>query len=405
MNNLLVITSAYPYETSYRGIFVKEQVDCLKKYFVNITVISPLSYFPAFAIKSRYIRNIIGYSEYPCDYISDNASIYFPRYLSLPTYDACIRLRGYLNLIATKNQLHMINKDYRIIHGHFVFPAGYVGVRLKEQLHLPFVLTAHGGDIYSQPFVNKWWYHTTKTTLERSDEIITTSLRNYNLITDEFKIAPEKVHIIRNGFDETVFMPLSDPDIRVRLGLPGNRKILLSVGNLVGVKGHRYLIEALSKAIKTYKDIYCVIIGNGQLKSNLQRQIKRLGLTEYICLIDGVDHAKLNLWMNACDCFILPSEDEGLPTVIPEALACGKPILATSVGGVPEIIKNDHLGLLVKPKSSEELAAGIVKMLSKKWDQDTIASHARKNYSWTSIAAEIMAVYARLNCKGAQNYQ
>jgi len=99
--------------------------------------------------------------------------------------------------------------------------------------------------------------------------------------------------------------------------------------------------------------------------------------------------------MNACDLFVLPSLNEGNPTVLPEALGCGKPFVGTRVGGVPEVISSDDYGLLVEPADAEDLAEKILAALNREWDREAILRYAQQ-FTWENIAKEIMGVYEQV---------
>jgi glycosyltransferase involved in cell wall biosynthesis len=207
-------------------------------------------------------------------------------------------------------------------------------------------------------------------------------------------VPSNKLHVIPNGYDEHLFKPLSTAKAREKLGLPQNKKILLSVGNLVDVKGHTYLIGAMSLVLRKRKDIRLIIVGSGPLKELLQSMVKRYGLEDYVMLAGGRRHEEIPIWMSASDIFILPSLREGFPTVIPEAMACGKPIVATKVGGVPEAIYSDELGILVPPKDPEWLSWAILEGFNRKCDSTTILGHAKK-YSWSELAKQILLIYQK----------
>ena len=179
---------------------------------------------------------------------------------------------------------------------------------------------------------------------------------------------------------------------RKKLGLPLNKNLLLSVGGLVDVKGHTYLVDAMRIVLKKRNDVILVIVGSGSLKERLQKKAKELGLNGKILFVGGKRHNEIPTWMNASDLFVLPSLSEGFPTVIPEAMACGKPVVGTKVGGVPEIITNQEVGLLVNPKDPEKLALAIVDALNKTWSSEAILNHA-KQYSWNTLVPRIISVY------------
>jgi glycosyltransferase involved in cell wall biosynthesis len=331
--------------------------------------------------------------SYPEDYSYGNINVYYPKYFPLPTSpDFFMLSRKHLNYYAAYSLIKREKIDFDIIHSHFIFPSGYVGMKLKEQYNVPLIITAHGGDVYKTPFKNDKWFLLSKSILEHADKVITTSERNFNIITKVLGINEDKVNIIGNGFDNKKFYKMDQYQIREKLSLPQNKKILLSIGNLVEIKGHKYLVDAVNKVSKKRKDISCIIIGRGIEKDNLQNKIDYYYLNNTIKIINGVKHDDVPTWMNACDLFILPSLDEGFPTVIPEALACGKPVIASRVGGIPEIISNNNVGLLVNKRNSDELANAITSGLSINWNSSNISTHVQ-DYSWDNIAQEIMDVY------------
>jgi glycosyltransferase involved in cell wall biosynthesis len=283
--------------------------------------------------------------------------------------------------------------DFNIIHAHFTWPQGYAGARLKEVYGVPFVVTGHGYDVYSLPFRDDEWRAKIEFVLDTADHVITVSQSNLACIKKLDVSTP--VTVIPNGFRSDLFSPRDTSECRKMLNLPQDRKIILTVGNLEPVKGQKYLVEAIQKITQERKDILCVIVGAGKLRLALERQIRLLGLEDSIILAGGKPHDEIPLWMNACDLFVLPSLNEGNPTVMFEALGCGKPFVGTRVGGVPEVITSDEYGLLVDPADPEDLAEKILVALDREWNREAILRYAER-YTWENIAKEIMGVYEQV---------
>ena len=130
----------------------------------------------------------------------------------------------------------------------------------------------------------------------------------------------------------------------------------------------------------------------GKDKRALEKQIKSLGLEDYVMLAGGKPHDEIPLWINACDVFVLPSLNEGNPTVMFEALGCGKPFVGTKVGGVPEIISSDDYGLVVEPADIGDLVDKIMMALDRQWDQTKILAYAER-FTWENISKEILQIY------------
>jgi len=381
---LLVISSSFPDKTNnfYGGIFVKEQLKYLKDYFKKVIVISPVPQtFDIFEM-DKWCKN----------YGFDNIEVYFPRYWCVPLFGFKKRL-GNRQFKVVDKLIKKENLKFDLIHCHFTYPASYVGVKLKEKYKKPLVVTAHGYDIYDLPFRNEFWKNKLSHILNKADKIIAVSERNLNCIEKlGFK---NTAVVIPNGFDKEKFYYKDMLKCRKKLNLPLDKKIILTVGNLVEVKGQKYLIEAMKSIVKQRKDVLCYIVGEGKLKSKLTKKIKTLGLQDYIKLMGEESHTKIPLWMNACDLFVLPSLNESFGVVQIEAMACGKPVVATKNGGSEEIITSKDYGLLCEPANPEDLAEKILIGLDKKWDEEYILNYA-KQFTWEKIAKEIINIYERV---------
>ena len=369
--------------------FVKDQITCLARHFKEIIVVVPLTYVPTILQKSfkRFKKRswLIDSTNIP-----KNVKIYSPKHLALPLIG---RLNQYFVFRSIDKMIQKENLGFDLIHTHFTWPFGHIGVELKEKYKKPLIITAHGYDIYDLPFRNSYWQSKIKKILDSADYIITVSNKNLDCIK-KLKVGTH-VKVISNGFDEKLFYPRDKEECRKKLNLPINKKIILTVGNLVEVKGQKYLIKAMKKIVEKRKDVLLVIVGSGILKQELGNLIEYFNLQNYINLVGGKPHNEIPLWMNACDIFVLSRLNEGCPTAASEALGCGKPFIGTKVGGVPEICINDKMGYLVEPANSDELAEKILAALDKEWVSEDILNHA-KPFTWERITEKIMQVYEDL---------
>lgn len=303
--------------------------------------------------------------------------------------------KGYENI--GQKHLDSVNKLIRdrniafdLVHAHFTWSSGYVGAKLKEQYNIPFIVTAHGYDIYDLPFRDAAWREKIEYVLNTADSIITVSNSNREYIS---KLDVDTaVHVIPNGFKGDLFYARNKSECRRALGLPLDQTILLTVGNLESVKGHRYLIDAVGAICKDRNDVICVIVGMGKEIQTLWNQVRSAGLEKKVLLAGGKNHVEIPLWINACDLFILPSLNEGNPTVMFEALGCGKPFIGTKVGGVPEVITSSEYGLLVEPANVDDLADKLLQGLEKGWDKERILDYAEQ-FTWEKISNEIVKLY------------
>ncbi|WP_048175132.1 glycosyltransferase family 4 protein [Methanosarcina siciliae] len=378
--NLLVLTPAYPNETgSYIGdSFVKNQVDELKQYFKEIIVISPVPF---------------SFEQYPkdklCDnYSYDNVRVYYPRSFYVP-----IR---YFRKILIDNRLQVIeslikkeNISFDIIHAHFTWPSGYIGVKLKSKYNIPVVITLHANSVRFYQEVNMN-YPLLNYTWKNADALIRVNQKDVPVL----KKFNENSFFIPNGFSQT-FKPLDQKTCRDKLNLSPNKKIIFSLGWLIERKGFKYLIEAMDILQKERSDILCFIGGSGPLKNKLQKQIDDLNLADKVKLTGFIPDDLLPIWMNACDVFILPSLSESFGVVLIEAMACGKPVITTYNGGSEEVVISEDYGYVIESKNSKKLAQKVLIVLDQKWDSTRIKKYSDL-FTWDIACEKIIKVCADL---------
>ncbi|PKP60273.1 MAG: glycosyltransferase family 4 protein [Candidatus Altiarchaeales archaeon HGW-Altiarchaeales-2] len=390
--NLLVLANSF-YHSNCKSIGIyKTQVDAVAENFNRIYVIAPTPHLPEFFGRFKWIPQSWKKGINPIDYSYKNISVYFPNFFMLPlnflrkTY-AEEAYKSTLKLISEKN----INFD--LIHAHFIYYAGYVGAKLKERYKKPLIITGHGTDVYELPFRFKNFEKMAKYALGNADYVTTVSKSNYEKLI-ELGVDKEKVTVIPNSYDKNIFKPIPE-DCKEGLNIPKNKKIILSVGMLEEIKGHEYLIKAMRKVIDKELDVLCFMVGSGQLKSKLQRLINNLNLDDYVKLVGAKPHDEIPIWMNACDLFVLPSLNESFGVVQIEAMACGKPVVATRNGGSEEIVINEKLGYLVEAKNPGEMTEKILLALNNEWDKEYILNYVKKFRS-DEIAKETFKVYEKV---------
>jgi glycosyltransferase involved in cell wall biosynthesis len=279
---------------------------------------------------------------------------------------------------------------FSLVHAHRL-DIGFTGAVLKDTYSKPLIVTCHGSDVYDFPFRDDFRYAVAKCVLSRADHVIAVCTSDAEKLLS-LGLSSSKLSIIPNGFDDNLFQPIPEQSTREKLGLALNKKILLSVGILHEVKGYDYLIDAMYRISKIRNDVITVIVGSGPLEMKLRKKIEKLGLKQRVLLVGWEQHNKIPLWMNASDIFVLPSLNEGFPTVIPEVMACGKPVIGTRVGGIPDAISSDNVGILVKPRDPEALAQAILEALNQRWEHERIRGYAQK-YSLKNVVKQILQVY------------
>jgi glycosyltransferase involved in cell wall biosynthesis len=221
------------------------------------------------------------------------------------------------------------------------------------------------------------------------------------------KINPGKLLVFRNGVDTRIFDPGREfTDIRSALPLRENEIVIGFIGRLVVNKGLLYLMEALSLLKKDYKNLRLMIIGEGSLRGELEDRAKELQLEDRISFLG--ERRDIPEALYSIDIFAIPSIAEGLPNALLEAMSMARPIVATEVGGIPEVIKNRESGLLVKPKDPGGLAEAIKTLITDSRAADEMGRNARdfveSNYSITANARRWEELYRALLTEKSVNF-
>ncbi len=377
--SLLVLTPDYPdaTDTYIGGIFVKNYLDAIKHQFREIVVIAPV-FFSA---------GILGGDRLCRDYQYDNIRVFFPRCffaprcLRIPLLHR-IRLSLDLRLFCVEQCIKKMGLTFDLIHAHFTWPSAYIAIKLKEKYGKPVVATIHEDPDWlmeevqgGHPLIVSAWMNA--DVLIRINPEDSDILKDYN----------PHVVMLPNGYAH-IFRPLDRQQCRAELGLPEERKIILSVGMLEEIKGHRFLVGAIREILRKRTDVLCVIVGDGPRRSELEQQLKDEGLLKYVMLAGNRPHTEIPIWMNACDLLVLPSLNESFGVVQIEALACGKPVVATRTFGSKAIIRSERYGLLCEPMNPDDLAAKILLALDRDWQQEEILAYAVE-YSWERISGDV----------------
>jgi len=211
---------------------------------------------------------------------------------------------------------------------------------------------------------------------------------------------PDYVSLTPNGINTDLFAPQPPAICRAELGLEGDRPCLLWAGRLAPEKGLDHLIQAMPAILSQTPRTKLILMGDGPIRGELTGQVRRLGLEESVELRPAIPRPRLNLWYGAADLVVLPSLREGRPNTVLEALACGRPVLASRVGGVGELIEDGVQGRLVPAGQPEALAQAAVEMLGQpqrlaQMGQSGPARLESLGLTWAQSASRVREVYGR----------
>jgi len=368
--NILTVSHLFPNaEQPHHGVFVAELVRALSKK-VKTEVWAPVSHIPLLR-PAKAIPEEVDQGEFVARY---------PRYLGLPR--SLFHFRWFPFYLATRSLIVRSRFQPRAVHCHWLYPDAYAVLKWAKGMNIKTVVTIHGhaavglgiGGIGSSHY---------RTALQQVDHIIAVSSELRDILINEFATPPKKISVLHNGIDPKKFRPANRQWAREQLGLAQNRKIVLAVARLAVEKNLEMLIHAFAAIRQENCNLY--IAGDGPLKEELANLIQSQNLGQKVTLLGGVNHEQLPLWYQAADVVCLSSAHEGCPVIVHEALACGKPVVSTSVGAVPDLIIRRELGLLSPPGDTAQFSANLNTALGTIWDEAAIAAVGR-NSTWEALA-------------------
>jgi teichuronic acid biosynthesis glycosyltransferase TuaC len=384
---ILVFTSLYPNNIwPNHGVFIKERMTQFAKYEgCEIKVIAPVPYFPAININWRCQFSGVARRE-----MRDGVEVHHPRYFLTPKVG--MALYGWMMFFSVLPVVQKIRRDFDfdLIDSHYVYPDGFAAIQLGRFFKKPVVVSARGSDVNlyrTFPLIRRLLQYV----LRKADGVIAVSEALKQAMV-QLGTPERQISSIPNGVDTRKFYPMPKEQARRQLGLHCSR-VLLSVGNLTPNKGFDLLIRAFPiVAAKLEKEnIHLAIVGDGPFRGELEKTISTLKLEDRVHLVGAVSHEQLHVWYSAADIFCLASSREGWPNVILESLACGTPVVATRVGGIPEIITCENIGLFTEPSESK-IAETIRMALKKGWRPDDIVAYAAK-HTWECTAHAVRQVF------------
>jgi glycosyltransferase involved in cell wall biosynthesis len=286
-----------------------------------------------------------------------------------------------------------------LIHAHWILPQGFVASFVGMILAIPVVVTAHAGDVFP---LNKPVYRVlSRFSITHSAAVTVNS--------DFTRVAVEKIggkipKVIPMGVDLKLFSSTSGSAIsgvRERYHIGKKDRMVLFVGRLAEKKGVTYLIEAMKLVAKRYPQSKLVIVGDGPERVALHKQ--SLNLRDNVVFAGSVHNDQLPALYKAADVFVLPSivakngDTEGLGVVMLEAIAAGTPVVASNVGGIPDVIIDTKTGILVEQKNPQQLASAISALLSNQKLRKNLVVAARKHisekFSWDLVSREFSELY------------
>ncbi len=290
------------------------------------------------------------------------------------------------------------NIDAIHVHGYPNFPALAAAVAKKNRKK-SLVFTPHyGGYLFSTMGsgiglnLAKKCYHRSlgKYIFSKVDTVVTVGRFERDLLKQKFGLGEQKIKYIPNGVDTEKFEKLERK--------PGNTKTLLYVGRLEKYKGIHFLLKAFPKIKRSMSDLKVVVVGKGSFKEELKSLVSSLNIQDNVEFLENVPEDDLiELYLSSC-AFVYLSQYEGLPVAVLEAMACGLPVIATRVGGIPEVVQQAETGFLLNfPPDEKELIDRIALLLDDCTTSTHIGIRAKETvlstFSWNHAAKNLKELY------------
>ncbi len=380
---VLAITKLFPSAVEpFAAPFNRQQFAALARR-CDVEVLATIPWFPGAGLVARW-SSAGRLARVPAVETIDGLAVRHPRTLFLPRLAHATWGPLYAASIAPVVARYRGKID--VVLGAWAYPDGFASVIAARLLGVPCVVKLHGSDInldarrHGPRRMLSW-------ALPRANRIVAVS-RALGDAAIELGVPADKISIVMNGVDRALFHPRDRAEARAALGLPPG-PIALYVGNLKPEKGVMDLPAAWAKVLARMPDATLVVVGDGPLAPALRAAFEPFGDRARIVPRRPLD--EIPVWMAAATILVLPSHAEGTPNVVLEALSSGRRVVATEVGGVPDLLASPELGTLVPPRAPDALAEATVRALHAPYIPATVAALGGRG-GWDASAAALYEV-------------
>lgn len=387
---VLVITRIFPNAVEpLSSPFNRQQFAALGR-LCDVRVMATIPWFPGAAFVRRSSSGSL--RKVPARDVIEGLPVSHPRVAYVP---GLAGLSGALEVASLLPGFLARRRDIDVVLGSWAYPDGAAAVALARLIGVPAVIKVHGSDLNVQstmfgPRTNL------SVALPRAARLVAVSAALGEKAIS-LGVSRDRVNVVPNGTDASLFRVSDRSVARSTLGwpfpagAPWPRRVVLYCGRIERAKGVMDLITAFSSIASRAPDLSLVLLGEGRAMAEAKAMAEPLG--GRIGFLGARPLAEVPQWMAASTLVTLPSHAEGSPNVIREALACGRPVVATSVGGIPELLtttKVGELGAMVPARDPVALGEALLDVASRDFDPSTIA--ARSGGSWDESAAALFAV-------------
>lgn len=399
-----LLTHAYPrFPNDITAPFVEFTAETLQKQGIDVTVLTPDT--PKFA------RTLADHNVNLQTY-----RYFFPRRLQQLGYANTLvndcQMKKYVYLLAPFMflfgifQLFRLHRKHRfdLIHTFWLLPNGFIGAVVSKFCKVPLMIALRGSDIFISK-QNPVFRAVARWTLKQA-AMVTSVTPTFFPDLENFGVPAEKRRLIPNGSHPLLFPKPPNSQLRMlhqRLSITDDNLIIFALGRIVLKKGFDFLIQALPLVKEKVPNVTLIIGGEGTDLDRLKQLTKELCVSENIRFPGSIDRSEVPAYFHLCDIFTLPAvfdpqgNVDGCPNVILEAMACGKPVVASGISGIPVVVRDGETGILVEEKNVSQLAEALVKLLMDKPKREQLGWAGQQRIlnelTWDQVIQQIKGVY------------
>jgi glycosyltransferase involved in cell wall biosynthesis len=375
---ILVIANDFPEDQRPQaGIFVRRQAEEFGKQGWCVRVARFVPWAPPIGRRWQVYRQV------PAAYQCGGLSVTVMRVLLLPRFWLGNTLHR-----QTQRRIERLIEEFRpdVMHAHQIFPTSCIAVGHQ----IPVVITAHGRDAYDYPFRNHLFRRVAQQAVSEADWVVAVS----GFIAEKAReLGARRVSVVYNGADPTVFYPMERARVRRDLGIAEDTRVVLFAGHLSRRKGLLDLTRAVRMLDKM--NLLLLVAGDGPERGLVMRELDSAQVQARF--VGVVEQSYLARLLAAADVLALPSYEEGLPAVICEAMLSERAVIASQVGGIPEIVRHGETGFLISPGDVRGLAEGLHCLLKERQLNENL-SHAAYRFAtahltWSSNACAYQRIF------------
>jgi len=363
---LVIITNLYPLPWEQnRATFNKQQFELLKDEY-DLSILIPVAFVDFFKHRKQ---------------MKQSTNIRYVPYFYLPKIGRRFYSVTLFLSILLHSGLWLKKRKPSTIMASWAFPEAVAASWLSRLYNTKFFFKVHGSDINLHGKIPA-----------RAKQILSAAKKSQGILSVSKALANElfamgvkqdKIHVIYNGVSHDKF-GLSYPAKKVE-------DYILYIGNLKHDKGVMELIEGFNQIKEQHPNLELVFAGSGSMLETLVKYVSTYDLEEKVTFLGNVDHNELPAWLSNAKALCLPSYNEGVPNVVLESMAAGTPVLATNVGGIPEVVDESICGKLIPPKDVNAVANGLNELLTGQFSRDKIKLHAAK-FTWQKNKNQLISM-------------